>query len=48
MSAELMKTNFYVVNMGPYASQNFKPLLLLQIAADIFQASSQWSSQNYD
>ncbi len=37
--------------MGPYGSENFKTLLLLQIAAESFQTfpefSSQWSSQNY-
>ena len=39
------------INMGPYGSENFKPLLLLQIAAESFQTfpefSSQWSSWNY-
>ncbi len=42
---------FVFVNMGPYGSQNFKTLLLLQIAAESFQTfpefSSEWSSQNY-
>ena len=37
--------------MGPYGSQDFKTLLLLQIAAESFQTfsefSSQWSTQNY-
>ncbi len=37
--------------MGPYESENFKTLLLLQITAKSFQTcpefSSQWSSQNY-
>ena len=37
--------------MGANGSENFKTLLLLQIAADSFQTfskfSSQWSSQNY-
>ncbi len=37
--------------MGPYGSENFKTLLLLQIAAESFQTlpefSSQWSSKNY-
>ncbi len=36
------------VNMGPYGSENFKTLLLLQIAAKCFETcpefSSQWSS----
>ncbi len=35
--------------MGPYGSNNFKTLLLLQIAAESFQTfpeiSSEWSSQ---
>ncbi len=39
------------VNMGPYRSQNFKRLLLLQINFESFQTfseiSSQWSSQKY-
>ena len=38
------------VHMGPYGSQNFKMLLLLQITAESFQTfaefSFQWSSQN--
>ncbi len=42
---------FVFVNMGPYGSENFQTLLLLQIAAENFQTfpecSSQWSSQNY-
>ncbi len=42
---------FVFVNMGPYGRENFKTLLLLQIAAESFQTlpefSSQWSSQNY-
>ncbi len=37
--------------MGPNVSENFKTLLLLQIAAKSFETcpeySSQWSSQNY-
>ncbi len=37
--------------MGPNGSENFKTLLLLQIAAKSFETcpefSSQWSSQNY-
>ncbi len=37
--------------MGPYGSQNFKTLLLLQITFESFQTfsafSSQWSSQKY-
>ena len=41
---------FFFVNMGRYGSENFKTLLLLQIAAESFQTtpefSSQWSSQN--
>ncbi len=41
--------NFFIfVNMGPYGSENFKTLLLLQIAAKRFETcpefSSQWSS----
>ncbi len=42
--------NFFV-NMGPYRGENFKTLLLLQIAAKSFETcnefSSQWSSQKY-
>ncbi len=42
---------FFLVNMGPYGSENFKTLLLLQIAAKRFETcnefSSEWSSQNY-
>ena len=42
---------FVFVNMGPYRSEYFKMLLILQIAAGIFQTfnefSSEWSSQNY-
>ncbi len=37
--------------MGPYGSEKFKTLLLLQIVGESFQTfpefSSQWSSQNY-
>ena len=37
--------------MGPNGSENFKMLLVLQIAAKSFETcpefSSQWSSQNY-
>ncbi len=42
---------FVFVNMGPYVSQNFKPLLLPQNTIGSFQPfpkfSSQWSSQKY-
>ncbi len=42
---------FIFFNMGPYGSENFKMLLLLQIAAKRFETCpefySQWSSQNY-
>ncbi len=42
---------FVFVNMGPYGSENFKTLLLLQLVAESFQTSpefsSQWFSQNY-
>ncbi len=39
------------INMGPYGSENFYTLLLIQIAVESFQTFpecwSQWSSQNY-
>ncbi len=42
---------FVFVNMGAYGSENFKTLLLLQIAVESFhtspEISSQWSSQKY-
>ncbi len=45
----LLRIFFVFVNMAPYGSENFKTLLLLQIAAESFQTfpefSSQWSSQ---
>ncbi len=41
----------FSLNMGSHGGENFKRLLLLQIAAEPFQTfpefSSQWSSQNY-
>ena len=41
---------FVFVNMGPYGSETFKTLFVLQIAAESFQTfpefSSQWSPQN--
>ncbi len=47
----LLRIFFVFVIMGPYGSENFKTLLLLQIAAESFQTfpefSSQWFSQNY-
>ena len=40
---------FVFANMGPYGSNNFKTLLLLQITAESFETfpkfSEQWSSQ---
>ncbi len=50
MSAELMKSQFachllsFFINMGPYGSENFKTLLLLQIAAESFQTFPEFSS----
>ena len=42
---------FSFVNMGPNGGENFKTLVLLQITAESFETSSefssQWSSQNY-
>ncbi len=40
-------TNFssVFVNMAPYGSENFITLILLQIAGEIFQTSSEFSSQ---
>ncbi len=42
---------FVFLNMGPYRNENFKTLLILQIATESFQTfpefSSQQSSQNY-
>ncbi len=35
---------FFFVNMGPYGSENFKTLLLLQIAAETFQTFPEFSS----
>ncbi len=50
LKIEILTIFFFVlVNMGPYRSENFKTLFLLQIAAKSFQPfpefSSQWSSQ---
>ncbi len=48
---DFLRTFFVFVNMGPYGRENCKTLLLLQIAAEIFQTVpeffSQWSSQKY-
>ncbi len=42
---------FVFINMGPYGSQNFKTLLLPQIALKLFKTfsefHSQWSSEKY-
>ena len=42
---------FIFINMGPYGSENFKTILLPQIAAKSFETcpefSSKWSSQKY-
>ncbi len=35
---------FILVNVGPYGSENFKTLLLLQIAAESFQTFPDFSS----
>ncbi len=49
--SDFLRIFFVFVNMGPYGSENFKMLLLLQIADKSFQTfpefSSQWSSQNH-
>ncbi len=52
LKIEILMIFFFVFfNMGPYGRENFKTLLLLQMAAESFQTfptfSSQWSSQNY-
>ncbi len=49
--SDFLRFFFLFLNMGPYGSENFKTLLLLQIVAKSFQTfpefSYQWSSQNY-
>ncbi len=48
---DFLRIFFVFVNIGPNGSENFKTLLLLQIAAKSFETcpefSSQWSSQKY-
>ncbi len=49
---DFLRIIFVFVNMGPYGSENFKTLPLLQSAAESFQTfpefSSQWSAQNLE
>ena len=51
MQGFLYEYVFVFINLQPYGSENFKTLLLLQIADKNFQTcpevSSEWSSQHY-
>ncbi len=51
LKIEILTIFSLFLNMGPYGSEHYKTILLLQIAAERFQTSpdfySQWSSQNY-
>ncbi len=42
--SDFLRIFFVFVNMGPYGSQNFKTLLLLQIAAESFHTLPEFSS----